>query len=183
MGESPARCARSSARARRARATAFLSRSSIDLVVVGRVGKPHGLDGSFFVEQASEDPARFAPDATLYVDGEPARVESSKRSGGRPVIRLDRSAPRGAELAVPRDALPATEEDEYYAFELVGLEVEDEGGEELGRVSEVAPGVANDVLELDSGLALPLVEDCVREIDLERRRIVVAAGFARPPLP
>ena len=160
-----------------------MSRSSIDLVVVGRVGKPHGLDGSFFVEQASEDPARFAPEATLYVDGEPARVESSKRSGGRPVIRLDRSVPRGAELAVPRESLPPTEEGEYYAFELAGLEVEEEGGRPLGRVAKVAPGVANDVLELDSGLAFPLVEACVREIDLERGRIVIAAGFAGPPLP
>jgi ribosomal 30S subunit maturation factor RimM len=44
-------------------------------------------------------------------------------------------------------------------------------------VAEVAPGVANDVLELDTGLALPLVEACVREVDLERRRILVAPGF------
>jgi 16S rRNA processing protein RimM len=157
-----------------------LSRSSTDLVVVGRVGKPHGLGGSFFVEQASEDPERFAVGAVLHVDGVPARVEASKRSGGRPVIRLDRSAARGAELAVPREALPPTGEGEYYAFELVGLEVEDEAGTRLGRVSEVAPGVANDVLELDSGLALPLVADCVREIDLERGRIVIAAGFSSP---
>jgi 16S rRNA processing protein RimM len=154
-----------------------LSRSSTELVVVGRVGKPHGLDGSFFVEQASEDPERFAAGATLYIDGEPARVESSKRSGGRPVIRLDRSAERGAELAVPRETLPPPAEGEYYAFELVGLEVEEEGGRTLGRVKQVAPGVANDVLELDSGAALPLVEACVREVDLERGRIVVAAGF------
>jgi len=112
------------------------------------------------------------------VNGEPARVESSKRSGGRPVIRLDREAPRGAELAVPREALPPTAEGEYYAFELVGLEVVEEGGSSLGRVAEVAPGVANDVLQLESGLALPLVEACVREVDLEGGRIVVAAGFA-----
>ena len=156
---------------------------SDDLVPVGRVGKPHGLDGSFFVEGASEDEDRFAEGATLHIDGEPATVVASKRSRGRPVIRLDRASPRGAELAVPRDALPVTEEDEYYAFDLVGVEVEDEGGEELGRVSAVTPGIANDVLELDSGLALPLVEACVREIDLERGRIVVAAGFAGPPLP
>ena len=152
-------------------------------VVVGRVGKPHGLDGSFFVEQASDDPERFAVGAVLHVDGEPARVESSKRSGGRPVIRLDTPARRGAELAVPREALPPTEEGEYYAFQLVGLEVEEEGGRTLGLVVQVAPGVANDVLELDSGLALPLVDDCVREVDLDGGRIVVAAGFAGPPLP
>ena len=143
------------------------------------MGRPHGLDGSFFVEQASDDPARFTVGAVVYVGGERAEVVASKRgSGGRPVIRLDRQAPRGAELAVPREALPPTAEGEYYAFQLVGLEVEEEGGRTLGRVVQVASGVANDVLELDSGSALPLVEDCVREVDLERGRIVVAPGFA-----
>ena len=155
-----------------------MSRSSTDLVTVGRVGRPHGLDGSFFVEQASDDPERFAVGAILHVEGEAAKVNASKRSGGRPVIRLDREVPRGADLTVPREALPPTAEGEYYAFQLVGLEVEEEGGRVLGRVVEVAPGVANDVLELDSGPALPLVEHCVREIDLDRGRIVVATGFA-----
>lgn len=160
-----------------------MSRSSTDLVTVGRVGRPHGLDGSFFVEHASDDPERFAVGAVLHVEGEAARVDASKRSGGRPVIRLDREVPRGADLTVPRDALPPTAEGEYYAFQLVGVEVEEEGGRVLGRVVQVAPGVANDVIELDSGLALPLVEDCVREIDLDRGRIVVATGFAETQLP
>ena len=162
-----------------------MSRSSTDpaqFVTVGRVGKPHGLDGSFFVEQASEDPDRFAVGVVLHVDGQAARVAASKRSGGRPVIRLERSAPRGAEIAVPRDELPPTKEGEYYAFQLVGREVEEEEGRKLGRVAHVAPGVANDVLELDSGVSLPLVETCVREVDLDRGRIVVAVGFA-PQLP
>jgi 16S rRNA processing protein RimM len=154
-----------------------------ELVQVGRVGKPHGLDGSFFVEQASEDEQRFAEGATLRVDGEPATVVASKRSGGRPVIRLDREAPRGAELSVPRSELPPTEEHEYYAFELADLAVEEEGGRELGRVTEVQPGVTNDVLQLDSGLALPLVDACVLEIDLQSRRILVARGFVPPEAP
>jgi 16S rRNA processing protein RimM len=161
-----------------------LSRSSTEYVTIGRVGRPHGLDGSFFVEQASDDPERYAVGAALYVDGERAEIVTSKRgAGGRPVIRLDRAAPRGAALTVPRDALPPTAEGEYYAFQLVGLEVEEEGGRRLGRVAQVAPGVANDVLELDSGLALPLVEACVREVDLDDGRIVIAAGFAEPQLP
>jgi 16S rRNA processing protein RimM len=149
-----------------------------ELVSVGRVGKPHGLDGSFFVERASEDEERFAVGATLLVDGAPAQVLAAKRSRGRPVIRLDRDAPRGAELSVPRSELPPPGDDEYYAFQLVGLEVEEEGGRILGRVAAVQPGVANDVLELDSGTALPLVDACVREIDLEGGRILVSQGFA-----
>ena len=83
-------------------------------------------------------------------------------------------------LEVPREALPPPAADSYYVFQLVGLEVVEEGGEPLGRVEDVAPGVANDVLELDSGLALPLVDACVREVDLETGRIVVARGFAPP---
>src|SRR5205823_4955200 len=96
------------------------------------------------------------------------------------VIRLDRAVARGATLAVPRDALPSLGEDEYYTFQLVGLAVEEEGGRALGRVREVLDYPANDVLELDSGLSLPLVEACVRQVDLAGGRIVVAAGFANP---
>ena len=150
-----------------------------ELVPIGRVGRPHGLDGSFFVEGPSDRADAFAKGGTVYVDGEPAKIAVSKRgSQGRPVIRLDRRVDRGATLAVPREALPPLEPDEYYAFQLVGLEVEEEGGRVLGQVSAVQPGVANDVLELDSGVALPLVDACVQEIDLERRRIQVAQGFA-----
>jgi 16S rRNA processing protein RimM len=141
------------------------------------VGKPHGLDGSFVVEDASEDPERFEPGASLLVKGEPAEVVERKRAGGRLVVRLDRPVGRGMPLQIPRGDLPEPEPGSYYVFQLVGLEVEEEGGRTLGMVTEVAPGVANDVLELDTGLALPLVEACVREVDLERRRILVAPGF------
>jgi 16S rRNA processing protein RimM len=141
------------------------------------VGKPHGLAGAFVVEDASEDPGRFEPGATVLAGGEPAEVLERKRAGKRLVVRLDRPVERGAALQVARDALPEPEAGEYYVFQLVGLEVEEEGGRLLGKVAEVAPGIANDVLELDTGLALPLVEACVREVDLERRRILVAPGF------
>ena len=151
-----------------------------ELVKVGRVGKPHGLDGSFFVEHASEDEERFARGATLHLDGEPAEIVVSKRSRGRPVIRLDREAPRGAELAVPREELPPAGEDEYYEFELVGLAVMEEGGRSLGSVTAVIPGPANDVLELDSGLLLPLVGACIEQVDLDAGRILIAQGFAEP---
>jgi 16S rRNA processing protein RimM len=151
-----------------------------DRVAVGRVGKPHGLDGSFVVENASDDERWFRPGARLEVDGEELEVVAARRARGRPVIRLDHSAPRGAELLVPVEALPPTEEGEYYTFQLVGLEVVEEGGSTLGRVQAVELGVANDVLVLEEGLLLPLVEACVRDIDLEARRILVAPGFSDP---
>jgi 16S rRNA processing protein RimM len=151
-----------------------------DRIVVGRVGKAHGLDGSFVVEDPSDDERWFAVGASVLVGADEAKVVAQKRAGGRRVVRLDRPVGRGSVLEVPRVALPPTDDDEYYAFELVGLDVVEEGGRELGKVTAVSPGIANDVLELDSGLGLPMVEDCVRRIDLERRRILVAAGFSAP---
>jgi 16S rRNA processing protein RimM len=153
--------------------------SAPELVTVGRVGRPHGLDGSFFVDGASERPETLATGATLYVDGEPATIVSSKRgAGGRPAIRLDRRVERGTELAIPRESLPPAAEDEYYVFQLVGLAVEEQGGRVLGHVRDVLDYPANDVLELDTGALLPLVEACVRQVDLQGGRIVVAPGFA-----
>jgi 16S rRNA processing protein RimM len=150
-------------------------------VPIGRVGRPHGLDGSFFVEEPSEREDAFTRGTTVYVDGEPVKIVASKRgSQSRPVIRLERRVARGAVLTVPRDALPQLEEGAYYAFQLVGLAVVEEGGRVLGQVREVLDYPANDVLELDTGVSLPLVEACVREVDLVGGRIVIAAGFAEP---
>ncbi len=146
-------------------------------VMIGRVGRAHGLDGAFVVEHASADPDRFEIGATLLVSGETARVVESKRAGGRPVIRLDRDVERGASIEVPLASLPAAREGSYYVFQLVGLEVEEEGGGRLGRVTEVSSSPANDVLELDTGLLLPLVDACVQEVDLAGGRIVVKPGF------
>ena len=145
---------------------------------MGRVGKSHGLDGSFVVENASETRELFAKGAKLRVEGEEATVVGSKQARGRPVIRLDRRVPRGTELRVPRGALAPAGEDEYYVFELVGLEASEEGGATLGRVTDVTPGVANDVLVLDSGLLLPMVEECVLSVDLDAGTIVIAPGFS-----
>lgn len=145
---------------------------------MGRVGRPHGLAGAFVVEEASDDPERFAVGAVVYAAREPAVVVESKRSGGRLVVRLDREARRGTTLELPEAELPPAGEGSFYVYELVGLTVVEEGGRHLGRVRDIVPGVANDVLELEGGAGLPMVEDCVLEVDPERGRIVVAQGFA-----
>jgi len=149
-----------------------------DLVRIGRVGRPHGVDGAFVVEDASSEEARFAVGAWLVAGAEPARVVVSRWvGGGRRAIRLDRSVERGTELYVQRTSLPALPEGSYYVEDLVGLGVYDPNGTRVGVIRDVLPGPANDALELDTGLLLPLVEDCVREIDLEGRRILLNPGY------
>jgi 16S rRNA processing protein RimM len=147
------------------------------LVRVGRVGRPHGIDGAFVVEEGSDDAARFELGASLLVDGKPATVILSRRVGrGRHAIKLDRVVERGRELFVPRDVLPPPGPVSYYVADLVGLVVE-EDGRRVGVVRDVVHGPANDNLELDTGLLLPLVEEAISEIDLAGRRIVLNAGF------
>jgi 16S rRNA processing protein RimM len=149
-----------------------------DVVLVGRVGRPHGVDGAFVVEQASEDPSRFEVGAEVLVEGVPARVVESRQVGGRRrAIKLDRRVERGAELAVRRGDLQPLPDDSYYVADLIGMDVLDERAVTVGAVRDVLPGPANDVLELDSGLLLPLVEECVREVDVDRRRIHLNPGF------
>ena len=147
-------------------------------VRIGTVGRPHGIDGAFVVEQPSDDMRWWRTGARFLAGGAPVEVVAHRRSSGRPVVKLDRDVERGTLLEVELAQLPPTGTDEYYAFELVGLEVVEETGRVLGTVQSVTPGVANDVLDLGGGLLLPMVEDCVRNIDLEARRIDVAAGFA-----
>ena len=96
--------------------------------------------------------------------------------GDGPLDRAGRGRP-----FLPRirgGCLPELEDDAYYTFQLVGLRVEEEGGRALGTVTEVENRPANDTLELDSGLLLPLVDACVLDVDLDAGRILVARGFA-----
>jgi 16S rRNA processing protein RimM len=146
-------------------------------VRIGKVGKPHGIDGAFFIEQPSADDRWWKVGSKFFADGAPVEVVAARRSSGRPIVKLDRAVERGAPIEVERDALPPTEDDEYYAFELIGLPVVEENGRELGSVKAVTNGIANDVLELDTGVLLPMIEDCVREVDIGGGRIVVATGF------
>ena len=145
------------------------------------MGKPHGIDGAFVVEQASEEPGRFALGAKLLAGGEAAEVVESKRSGGRLVIRLDRAVPRGELLQIPRVELPpsprraSSTSSSSWASTSRRREGARSGGSPTYRL-----GVANDVLELDSGLSLPMVEACVREVDLEGAANPGRARASRP---
>jgi 16S rRNA processing protein RimM len=153
-------------------------------VRVGRVGRPHGLDGSFYVV----DPAPELPagDGFVFVGGASRRVVRRAGTDERPILRLegalsrdDAEALRGAELSVPRDDA-MLEKDEYWARDLEGCRVVD-GTVEVGFVRRMSALPSVEVLEVDrpdgSELLVPLVRDCVRSIDVPARTIDVDLGF------
>ncbi len=130
------------------------------------------------MERGSEDATRYAVGAVLRVNGVPATITLSRRVGrGRHAIRLDRAVERGDTLAIPRAELPALPEGEFYAFEIIGLRVEEVGGRALGIVKDVLPGPANDNLELDDGTLVPMIEDAVRAIDPTEGVVLLNPGF------
>jgi hypothetical protein len=107
--------------------------------------------------------------STAFRPGSPGR--------GRHAIRLDCQVERGDELTVPRSALPALPEGEFYTFELVGLRVEEEGGREIGVVRDVLPGPANDNLQLEDGRLVPMIEDAILSVDPAGGRVLLNPGF------
>ena len=145
---------------------------------IGRVGRPHGLDGAFVVERASDDASRWEVGAAVVVDGEPARdhaLAAGRRRPPRDTARPHRRARRRARRRLSE--LPTPGPDSYYEFQLVGLAVVDEDGGS-GASSDVHPGVANDNLELADGTLVPMIEDAIRAVDLDAGRVVVVSGFS-----
>ncbi|WP_307828090.1 ribosome maturation factor RimM [Nocardioides sp. SYSU D00038] len=164
-------------------------------VVVGRVGKPHGIRGEVTVDVRTDEPERrFAPGSVLRVETprgsastlRTLTVTGSRRHQATLLVRFaelaDRTAAEAARGLVlhadlPADATP-DDPDEYYAHQLVGLRVTDLDGTPLGEVVELVPGGAQDLLSVrttDGRDALvPFVTALVPEVDLEGGRVVVA---------
>ena len=144
----------------------------------GRIGRPHGLDGSFHVHEPRPDVLTLG--AELEGLG---RILGRKGTDDKPIVRCeaasDRSAAealRGRELVVDDALAPPLEEDEYPAADLEGCQVVD-GERALGVVARLMALPSCEVLELDTGLLVPLVRDAIRSVDVEGKRIEVDAEF------
>jgi 16S rRNA processing protein RimM len=141
----------------------------LTLVTAGRVGKPHGLDGSFYVE----GPRHELPEGVaLTVAGRTHRVARRAGTDDRPLIRLDDvDDPRAlrGELLLVEDELG---EGEWLASDLVGCRVPG-----LGTVARVIDGPSCSVLELEDGTLVPFVSDAIERVDVDAREIRVRRDF------
>ena len=145
------------------------------LVTAGRVGRPHGLDGSFAVLELQ---AELEPGSTVTVAGSERRIEHRAGSEHRPLLRLEgvqdraTAAALGGELLLVSEADVPLADSEWLADDLIGCTVA-----ELGVVCAVLPAPSCDVLELGDGTLVPLIADAVRDVDIGARRIEVDLGF------
>lgn len=157
-------------------------------VVVGRIGRPHGIRGEVTVEPRTDEPdVRFAAGAELFVDGPVGSlvVERAHWHSGRLLISFvgvdDRNAAealRGLLLSIDRDVNASPEDpDEFYDDALVGCRVELLTGEFVGVVGEVAHLPSQDLLivvtEAGGEVLVPFVSQIVPTVDIAARRIVI----------
>ncbi|UDY22648.1 ribosome maturation factor RimM [Nocardioides sp. Kera G14] len=175
-------------------------------VLVGRIGKPHGLRGHVTVDVRTDEPER------RFVQGAKLKAEAPKGSAFAPrqltvealrwhggVLQLqfaevpDRTAAEAARgvllyADIPADATPE-DPDEFYDHQLVGLAAYDTQGAHLGEVTGLVHGGAQDLLELRTTEALgrrnvliPFVKALVPTVDLAAARVEIAdrPGLVRP---
>jgi len=156
------------------------------VVSAGLVGRPHGLDGSFYV--AEPKAAALVVGATVSVGGTARVIVRRAGTDERPIIRLEgcrgrdsAEALRGQRLEVDADVLPPLGPDEWWAEDLEGAHVFD-GEHELGVVRRLLALPSCECLEVarEGGrpdLLVPLVHDAIRSVDVEHARIDVDLAF------
>jgi len=160
----------------------------------GRVGRAHGLDGSFYVIVARPPRPRLLTAGTkVTVAGRSAEIVRRAGTDQRPIVRLDgvedregADALRGMALTIDRLEVPALEEDEWWAHELEGCTVVD-GERLIGTVNRLIELPSCEALEVrremtgshppGEPLLVPMVKDAIRRVAVAEGRIEVDMGF------
>ena len=156
------------------------------LILVGRVAGAFGVKGEVRITAFTADPLALVDYKTLLrEDGSPGLTLAGGRVAKGGVVarakeietREQAESARGLKLYIPRDSLPATEdEDEFYVADLVGLDVVSPEGEPLGRVRSVHDFGAGDLLEIEPPQGpswwLPFTREAAPEVSISERRVV-----------
>ncbi|MEM1317862.1 MAG: ribosome maturation factor RimM [Pseudomonadota bacterium] len=156
-----------------------------DLVLLARIGKPHGIKGDVRVHTFTDEPEGFADYGALRsVDGQRFKVKRLLPHNGALVAkfegvntRAEAEAVVGTELFIERHRLPAVEdEDEFYVSDLIGLTAVNVDGATIGTIKDAPDFGAGTVLDITTGngsLMVDFTRANVPDVDLEAGRVTV----------
>ena len=157
-----------------------------DFLAVGRVLRPHGVHGEIRVGMLTDFPDRWEGLKTVYLGSRylPQEIVSSRRHQKVILLKLvgydsrEKVEPLRGELIFVSidDAIPL-EPDEFYYFQIVGLEVQTESGDVLGEIVDVLkPPGANEVFVVHGvrgEVLIPVIEDVIRNLDLDAGVVII----------
>lgn len=150
-------------------------------VMVGEIGRPHGVRGLVRLRAFTEDPAAIAAYSPLTDETGARRFVVTLKGGDIAAIEgvADRDAAQrltGTRLYVDRDRLPPPEDDEFYLTDLIGLAAVTERGEALGTIRAVEDHGAGPFIIVDGGgreHLLPFTRAIVPVVDVAGGRVTV----------
>jgi 16S rRNA processing protein RimM len=155
-------------------------------ICIARIGAAHGVRGAVKLWTFTEDPLAVQAYGPLVTkDGARSfEVASAREAKGHLVATLKGIATRedaerlnGLELYIAREKLPATDQDEYYHADLIGLDAVTAANAPLGRVVAIHNFGAGDIIEIappgGASMLLPFTHAVVPSVDLEGRRVVI----------
>ena len=154
-------------------------------IAVGEVLSTHGVSGGVRARVLSDVAHRFDAGQEIYIRGIPYRiVSSSRRPPGQVYIELHglgtveaARALVGQVITVPPEAVPQLPDGEFFHFQLVGLRVLTQEGEDLGRLSEILETGSNDVYMVrgpGGEVLVPALSDVIMDVDLDQGIMIVS---------
>jgi 16S rRNA processing protein RimM len=159
-----------------------------DMVLVGRIARPHGIRGHVFVNPETDFvDERFVPGATMWTRSdrgeEQLTIAAARVQNGRPVVAFEGFASiddverlGGLELRVPEETLRALDAGAYYQHQLVGCMVATTAGQPVGLVKRVDGGIAGSLLAVEGErgeVLIPFVGAICTAVDIAARRITI----------
>ncbi|MBN2009467.1 16S rRNA processing protein RimM [candidate division KSB1 bacterium] len=158
-----------------------------ELICIGEVLNAHGIRGDIIIKPWTDDPDQFDELAEVYITNRDElkqfTIEKVRITQKKIIVKFrgidNRNAAeqlRGALLQRQRSELRALAEDEYFIFDLIGLDVKSTSGETIGSITDVMEMPAHDVYVVQQGsreVLIPAVKSIVKSIDLDAGKIII----------
>ena len=160
-----------------------IAAGNIDYITIGIILGAWGLTGALRVFPKTDFPERFARGKEVLIDGQPNIIEKTvwlKKEVAIKIAAIDTPEKalllRGKELCIPASALRKLPPNQYYQFEIIGLEVYTTNGTMLGRIEQILD-CGNDVYVIKrpglKDILIPATQEVIKQVDISNRKIII----------
>ncbi|MBD7914086.1 16S rRNA processing protein RimM [Clostridium sp. Sa3CUN1] len=153
-----------------------------EILRVGKIVNTHGLKGEVKVIPLTDDPKRYNELEFVLIDGIKRNIEGCKYQKDRVIVKVEginsieeAEKYKNKYMEIPREYAVPLEEDTYYIADIIGCNVYDTEGKDLGKIYDVIQTKNNDVywIRKPKELLIPVLLDIVTDIDVENKKIII----------